>query len=210
MVRVITRQSFFGKYRNYILGATPVAVLLLGVAVTYSLLGQQTDIRTRATISQEDQNKIYTDVLMPGWTDKSTNATNTFNLSFPVFSGASSISFVNNKAFVPFYISREAPLTLPYWARLEFALQLGSPSGSYSVSIVNKEGNQIGGKILLSNMGGDPQVGVWKTYSVPLSSFGVIDQPISGVIIRDESGVAGNTLYIDELKFEVPQNLENP
>lgn len=205
MVRVITRQSFFSKYRGYILGATPIAILLIGVMVTFSLVTQESDIRSRATVPQGDLSMVFDDSLLPGWTDKSIDAKNTFSHTEPVFSGSSAIAFSNTKGFGSFHLSSEAPLTLPYWANLNFSLRAAYPNESYSVSILNVNAERIGEKVYLSNLGGNPQVGTWRTYSVTLSEFGIIEESIGGVLIQDESGIAGNTVYIDDINFSIPQ-----
>jgi hypothetical protein len=200
VVRVITRQSFFNKYKSYVLGLAPIALILIGVAASYSLLSNQQDLRTRAVIEEKGINLIYDETLSSGWVDWSRNAENTFTLISPVLSGKNAIaSFI--KPGGEFYVHTDNPIELPYWSILKVGLQAGEPNTEYSIRIMDNTDSQIGEKVYLSENGGDPEVGVWKTYSISLSDFGVINRAVGGIIIQDESGLGDRTLYIDDIRF---------
>ncbi|MGI8554141.1 MAG: hypothetical protein ACR2PL_25645 [Dehalococcoidia bacterium] len=59
----------------------------------------------------------------------------------------------------------------------------------------------MGQEVYLSSAGGDPVVGSWTVYRIPLSAFGAVGKVVGGIAIQDESGQAQPTLYLDQIGF---------
>ena len=85
-----------------------------------------------------------------------------------------------------------------------FALKPTKANQTWQVYFT-KTGNVATGKILnLASYGAAPTVGVWTTYQIPLTDFGVSDASIGSFAIQDTTGTASNTWYVDNVGFDTP------
>jgi len=50
--------------------------------------------------------------------------------------------------------------------------------------------------------GPPPQAGIWSTYKIPLADLGVADTSVYKFAIQDQTGVANNVFYLDNVGFQ--------
>src|SRR5438477_343071 len=71
----------------------------------------------------------------------------------------------------------------------------------YAVYLLDVKGNKYASPLPLAKYGGDPVVGSWKTYKIPLSALGAVGKPIAGFDIQEWAGKSQQTLYVDSIKL---------
>src|SRR5262249_8720501 len=130
---------------------------------------------------------IYSDGLASGWQSWSWNGS--VNVwGWPPFGGSNSIAWQMYGGWGGLYLHSGTAGPTAGDTQLQFAL-LASGWGQFlTVSVVGESGQRIGWAQRLSDVGGDPTPGAWKTYSIPLSSLGAAGQRITGVILQDATG----------------------
>jgi len=143
---------------------------------------------------------IYADGLINGWQNWSWGGSQNFNNSSPVFSGTHSISFVVTGAWGGLYLHNETAINTSSYTTLHFAAQATQSGQKYDVGFYDANNAQIR-TVLLSNYGGDPSVGSFRVYSIPLSDLNAVEKLIKGIQFGDRSGASQPALYIDELEL---------
>ena len=143
---------------------------------------------------------IYTDAVMNGWRNWSWSSTQNFSNASPVFSGGYSISFVVTAGWGALYLHNDMAIDISAYTMLHFAVQATRIGQKYGVALY--DGNNVETKtVLLSNYGGDPPVGTFKVYDIPLADLIGTGKLITGVQIQDQSGASQPAVYIDEIEF---------
>jgi len=144
---------------------------------------------------------VYTDSLAAGWTDASWSATVNYANLNPVLAGTDSLAFTVTAPWGGFYVRSATPVSTVGDSALTFAAEATKIGQRYSVAVYGAAGQLLGQPVVLTGYGGDPPVGAWNVYSIPLgpADLGVAGQAISGILIQDYTGAAQPALYVDNL-----------
>ena len=146
---------------------------------------------------------IYTDSLATNWVDWSWSDVDNFANTSPVFSGTKSIVFSLSAGFAGLYLHSNVGISTQPYSYLHFAAQASQAGQQYQVGLADSANNFLT-LVPLSTVGGNPTVGSWKTYNIPLSSLSGTNQTISGVVIQDTTGNAEPNLFVDDISLTNP------
>jgi hypothetical protein len=144
---------------------------------------------------------VYGDSLAAGWGNASWTATVNFANTSPVHSGADSIGLTVTGAWGALYVYTN-PVDLTPFKTFTFSAQASTAGQSYIVALVDTTGNFIQALLPLTAYGGDPVVGAWKTYNIPLTDLGANGKQIGGIVIQDGLGKAQPIVYLDDIAFK--------
>jgi hypothetical protein len=99
------------------------------------------------------------------------------------------------------YFTTATPVPTSAYGTLNFAMQASTAGQRYAVILKGAGGVNVGQAIVLANVGGDPVVGSWKEYAIPLGAtgFNTNGAAIIGVFIQDYTGGPQPAAYIDEI-----------
>jgi hypothetical protein len=87
------------------------------------------------------------------------------------------------------------------YTKLTFALKPTVENQKWNVYFVKVGDVPVGIYIDPTLYGPAPKVGQWATYTIPLSTLGVLGAPIYKFCIHDETGLSNNTWYVDDVGF---------
>ncbi len=126
-----------------------------------------------------------------------------------VFRGANAISVSGMKGWAGFYLHITGGINAQPFTTLRFAMTTDQPGRRFRVFLYD-DGGDLQQSLLLANYGGDPAVGVWKDYILPLNGFGTTANPIIGIAIQDITGKDGSGFMLDDVRFEATSRSEIP
>src|SRR5439155_2586454 len=98
------------------------------------------------------------------------SSTQNFTNPSPVFSGSYSIAFVVTGVWGGLYLHNDSAVNSSAYTTLHFAVQATQTGQKYDVSLYDAN-NLLIKTVLLSDYGGDPPVGTFKVYNIPLSDL---------------------------------------
>src|SRR5437588_7768298 len=159
---------------------------LITIALTVSLVKQRQNLTQHAAGCSVYP--IYADALAPGWHNGSgTDSTINFSTISPVYSGSYSISFTAKKAFAGMYLYADTPVdTTPYTA-LQFALQASQANQQYTIVFYDMNEKPLTSPISLAKYGGNPVVGKWKLYRIPLTDLKAQVTQVKAFLFQSQS-----------------------
>ncbi len=145
---------------------------------------------------------IFDDALAPGWNNWSWGSYVDFNLSSPVQSGTNSLGFYP-AAWGGLYLHSGNPVDTTPYTGLTFALNTVYQNQKFQVTIYGLDNKPLG-SASLDKFGGDPPVGSWKVYTIPLSALNASNKQISGIVLQNSANYS-ELVYADYLAL-VTQN----
>ena len=98
------------------------------------------------------------------------------------------------------YLHRSVPLDTRPFTTLRFAARATQPGQQFLVRLYDGATNALVEQPL-SLYGGDPPVGAWTVYSIPLGNLQGNDRLISGLSIQNPNGTSQPALYLDDISF---------
>jgi hypothetical protein len=144
---------------------------------------------------------IYDDVLAQGWQSWSWSTLADFANTNPVIQGIRSISYIATEAWSGLDLHNPTGVSTVGYTTLHFSLQASQPGQSYGIYLEDATGKSLQYALGLTNYGGDPIVGAWKTFDIPLTSLNASNKTISGIVIHEWTGKAQPAVYIDQIEL---------
>jgi spore germination protein YaaH len=177
-----------------------VVLLVLLLPVTVFISQKQQQIQQNA--AGPTIYTIYADALSPNWHNGSgTDSTINFSTISPVYSGSYAMSFIANKPFAGMYLYSDTPVdTIPYTS-LQFALQASQANQRYTIAFYDTNERPLTAPISLAKYGGNPVVGKWKLYTIPLTDLKAQITPIKAFLLQSQSTHAQPAVYVDSLQL---------
>lgn len=149
---------------------------------------------------------IYNDLLSSAWVNWSWGTTVNFSSTQEFYTGIKSISFIPY-AWSALYLHTDSTVDLSQYERLVFSLKASSGSPKFKILFYDSNNQQNSSQIELSQFGGDPIAGSWKTYSIPIAAFPI--KQIKGFAIQESLGVNQQTVFMDDVSF-IPAHSSSP
>jgi hypothetical protein len=144
---------------------------------------------------------IFSDALAPGWTDiGSWSCTKDLANTNPTYEGKRTISLKIDAGLGGLYLLADHGSDSSQFPYLHFVLRASRPGQALGVALADKDG-KWGEATKLADLGGDPPVGSWKEYYIPVEKLGCEGRPLYGFILRDVSGSPQPPLYIGRVLF---------
>jgi endoglucanase len=151
------------------------------------------------SLHEED---VYSEGLASGWSNWSWNSTVNFDARSPVFSGVRSISWKPNSGFAGLYFHKNTPVDTTNYLYIRFSIRPGVSTQKFALQLYDENNQPFDRPISLRDLGGDPPVGTWTTFSVPLTRLKPAAAKVSGVALSDDTGAAQTTsAFVDAVKF---------
>lgn len=147
---------------------------------------------------------IYDELLAGDWLDYSWDSTNNF-ASTTSYSGSKALAWTATKGWAGLLLYRNGlPLDMSHYQSVTFALRASGAGQKVHVQFYDQAGVLTGNDIDVANYGGDPAVGVYKVYTIPLTAFGVSTKMISYIHLQNYTETAQPAMYLDRFGFTVP------
>jgi peptidoglycan/xylan/chitin deacetylase (PgdA/CDA1 family) len=178
---------------------------------TYSLLAPQASVTPAPTVnvtsspvaSASPVNSstywIYDDALRAGWEHWGWDSTTSFTDTSHVYSGAKNILWSPAAAYAGIYLHSTTSLSTAGYSALSFAMQASNTPHRILVQAMDSNNTTIDAKAYLADYGGEPAVGTYTPYTIPLSAFGADNRQINGILILDGSGSVIPSHYVDAI-----------
>src|SRR5439155_4774635 len=122
-----------------------------------------------------------------------------FGVSSTVYAGTRAIS-VSTSGWGALYLHRSGPFDTSPYTVLRLAAQATQPGQQYLIRLYDAATNALVEQPL-SRYGGDPPVGGWTMYTIPLVDLQGNSRSISGLSVQNPNGTPEPTLYLDEISF---------
>ena len=119
----------------------------------------------------------------------------------PVYEGTTSLSVIYKAGYATLYLHTTNPVDSTPYNYLFFVARAAQANQRYAVNLLDVHGNKYASPLRLANYGGNPVVGSWKTYKIPLSALGAVGKLIAGFDIQEWAGKSQQTLYVDTIKL---------
>lgn len=152
---------------------------------------------------------VYDDVLVNGWWVGGWNGGDQpdFNNPSPVIRGTHSIRVTYTGGYGGFQIGNGgAPISLIGMTAFKISIY-GSPGTTGNILRLSIVGPDKNGH-MVSNTNTPPDgvnvgitAGQWQTFTIPLNQFGTGPIEVQQIIVQELSGVAPETIYIDDIGF---------
>ena len=155
---------------------------------------------------------LYDNYLANGWTNWSWDT----SINFAYVENTSqapnkSISATTTNKLGGLYLHTGTGLNPTNYTSVQFKVKALASNQKFSVALRAVNNASIGQTVYFTQIGGNPTVGTWKTYTVPLTTFlKNIKTPIGGFIIQDESGATKQTFIVDDITFVANQKALSP
>jgi endoglucanase len=191
---------------------TALTFLLSTIIVVFSslIILNQTKYVEAQSAPQIANAPVYTDALANSWTNWSWDTTINFGyVDNPATASNKSINITVNKKWGGLYLHNGTGLNPQNYTAVQFRVKSMKAGQKFSLELHQPSDAMIGSPILFTKIGGDPANGQWKTYTVPLSTFGNNTKPIGGIVIEDESEMTKHSYLVDDVVFIAKQGI-NP
>lgn len=143
---------------------------------------------------------VYADSLTTGWANWSWSATVNFGVSSPVYQGTRALALTVTAPWGGLYLRAAAPVATGSYTHLRFAARASAAGQRYRVELRAADGRVLP-VVNLGAYGGEPVVGSWRVYAIPLADLGAVGVPITGIRIKDGTGGAQPALYLDAVSL---------
>ncbi len=143
---------------------------------------------------------IYGDGLAAGWANWSWGSTVNLGVTAPVYSGTRALSLTVTAAWGGLYLRAPGPVATDGYTHLRFAARASTSGQVYRVELRAADGRAMPA-LSLADYGGQPVVGSWRVYTIPLADLGGAGVTLVGVRIKDGSGGAQAALYVDAVSL---------
>ncbi|MBA3724262.1 MAG: PQQ-dependent sugar dehydrogenase [Candidatus Levybacteria bacterium] len=147
----------------------------------------------------ENKLTIFDNTLAAGWDNWSWNSVINFANTNPVYAGLNSIKYTATGMWSGMYLHNAAGTNTTNYNTLHFVLQAGQANANYAVFLFGANGEQLSEPKPLETFGGNPTVGNWKVYDIPLADLNGTNKVITGIVLHDRSGNAQSVLYTDDV-----------
>lgn len=170
---------------------------------------QPAPVSTQALTTNTNDYTIYSDSLSPGWSNWSWNSQVQPDSTQNPFGGAKDIAYKSWGRWSGLYLHSGQEINTSKYANLNFAARASQTSQKFKLVIYDGNSEPIGVGVNFSDIGGDPTVGAWKTYNIPLDKLSAGNRTIKGLVIQDAGGIS-DTLYVDEIKLSSSASTTTP
>lgn len=142
---------------------------------------------------------IYDDSLNFIWADWSWGSVVNLATTSPVYSGTRSVA-VTYSGWGGLKFHADSGLKTTGYTYLQLAMYGSQTGQKFSVYFYDANGNALK-EVSLFNYGGNPPVGSWKLYKIPLSDLSATNLLVKDLIIQERTGIAQPTVYVDEISL---------
>jgi hypothetical protein len=147
---------------------------------------------------------LYDDTLAAGWVDYSFGSTVNYANSSPVYAGSKSIAVTVTAAWGGLELHSDSGVAAAPFCCLRFVVQASQGGADFQVQLMDVSNSPLGNPVPLSSYGGNPQVGVWTCYAIPLADLGAVGKTIGGIVIADNRGQPQPLIYVDQILLAGP------
>ena len=146
---------------------------------------------------------VYDESLVNGWLDYSNHTANTLNFADTTapYMDKYDLSWVSNvgNSYVNLY--NKTPFNTTGYTYITLAVQVTQAMPKViAIRLVNSSGASTG-TVYLANYSGDPVVGSYTIYKIPLTDLNAANMQIIAIHIRNMSGTAQPMVFIDRVGF---------
>ncbi|RME72071.1 MAG: hypothetical protein D6784_14055 [Chloroflexi bacterium] len=139
---------------------------------------------------------VYDDTLAGGWSDWSWASVD-LSASSPVYSGSASIAVTFNRGWQGLYLAVPGGFPTDGFASLHFFAHGGTRGGQVlNVYAILPDGSESTAVTV-----GPLPANTWTEIQIPLSSLGLTNRLITGLVWQDASGSGQPTFYLDDIRF---------
>jgi hypothetical protein len=154
------------------------------------------------TVATSFSTAIYDETLASGWQDWSWNSTRNFSNTTAPNTGSNDISWTVTSGYGGLYLHKIGGINTSKYTTLTFALEATQSGPSLQVELFDSSDTAIGTPLPLTNYGGNPTTGSYKTYSIPLADLGGSNRTINGLAIQDNTGSAQPAVLVDTIALQ--------
>jgi len=144
---------------------------------------------------------IYDEVLASGWADWSWGGTIKLTDTLHPYTGKTDISWAPSSYGAVSLSNTSGGVTTVGYRSLSFALQASAANESASINVVDGFGYNLNA-LALVNYGGNPVVGSYKKYTIPLIDLGAYNTTLKGIQISNQTNKAEPVMYIDTILLD--------
>ena len=144
---------------------------------------------------------IYDEVLASGWADWSWGGTIKLTDTLHPYTGKTDISWAPSSYGAVSLSNTSGGVTTVGYRSLSFALQASAANESASINVVDGSGYNLNA-LALVNYGGNPVVGSYKKYTIPLIDLGAYNTTLKGIQISNQTNKAEPVMYIDTILLD--------
>ncbi len=144
---------------------------------------------------------VFDEGLAANWQDWSWCSSNNFTDTSHPNTGSKDISWTETCQWGGLSLDQPGGFAINAYSTLTFALQASQANDNIQVTCFDSAGNDSS-FIHLANYGGNPVVGQYTTYTIPLAAFQTTTT-ITGIVIQDLTGDTSDPpMYVDSIKFQ--------
>ncbi len=144
---------------------------------------------------------VFDEALDTNWEDWSWNSQNNFENTQSPFAGTLHLDWKSLAQWSGIYLHTNAGFNTTGYSALTFAIKATTQNSQIGLQLYDTQDNGIGQFIDISAYGGNPVVGNYKTYTIPLADLQGVNKTINGFHIQDISGSNSNEFFLDAIKF---------
>jgi hypothetical protein len=145
--------------------------------------------------------KVYDEQLQNGWVNWSWDSVVDFTAELMPFSDTKHIKWNPNNHYAGLYLHNDAGFNTTGYKEITFAVRATKANQKMELLLLDNTNTDIGTPKKLTDYGGDPVVGEYKTYVIPLADLGGTNRVINGFILKDINGEMTNEIYVDSAGF---------
>ncbi len=192
---VLPISIFVVQYAQGVQGASSsVSYYCHGAAACQRCCGRQVQ-GTSSVVSYP----IYAGSLASGWENWSSKSRVNLADPSPASAGTTSIAFTPTQIGAVLYLHTNTVVDISPYTFLHFAARASRTGQAYDVMLYDAADHELP-QVHLAHYGGNPVVGRWKVYNIPLADLRANATQISGVALQSRTRRRG-TLYLDAISF---------
>jgi peptidoglycan/xylan/chitin deacetylase (PgdA/CDA1 family) len=115
------------------------------------------------------------------------------------YQGTHHISWDPEEGYAGFYFRSNSGVDTTGYTHLTFAIQSTQEGDTLSVLAYDADNEVLGPQLMLADYGGNPVVGSYKVYQIPLEDLNAVDIQLHGFHIQDQTGDTRPVMYIDQV-----------
>jgi glucose/arabinose dehydrogenase len=144
---------------------------------------------------------IYDDGLSTGWQNWSWDSSVNFSDTTKPYKGTNNILWKPTGAWAGLLLHTDNGINTTGYTAFSFAIQATKAGQQIGVQLYDANDAPLGSGVNIAAYGGDPVVGSYKDYTIPLSALASANKTIKDFHIQDISGQTTNTIYVDAIAF---------
>ena len=144
---------------------------------------------------------VYDDELKNGWVNWSWDSAVDFAASLNPFKDTKHIKWNPNNKWAGLYFHTDAGFNTAGHKEITFAVRATKANQKMELILLDDTNTVIGTPKKLADYGGDPVVGEYRIYVIPLADLGGSNRIIKGFHLKDINGEAENEIYVDSVGF---------